>query len=100
MTQPTPRDHGREAHWLQENAEALESSNRCVERHGLPLQRFCTRDASRELQVNEHAQETLRPGAESADRVSLAALNRLSDAGIAAIGDRVPKVKTGRPVGR
>lgn len=33
-------------------------------------------------------------------RASLAALNRLSDAEIAAIGGQVPKIRTGRPVGR
>jgi Post-segregation antitoxin CcdA len=45
MTEPNPHDdqHGRaerEADWLRENADALESSNRYVERYGLPLQRF------------------------------------------------------------
>jgi uncharacterized tellurite resistance protein B-like protein len=33
-------------------------------------------------------------------RASLAALNRLSDAEIAAIGEQVPKIRTGRPAGR
>jgi len=41
MNQPGPHDDhrrtSREADWLRENAEALESSNRYVERHGLPL---------------------------------------------------------------
>ncbi|MBX9899089.1 MAG: type II toxin-antitoxin system CcdA family antitoxin [Qipengyuania sp.] len=30
----------REAHWLEENAEAIESSNRYVEKHGLPLAKY------------------------------------------------------------
>jgi hypothetical protein len=33
-------------------------------------------------------------------RASLAALSRLSDAEIAAVGAQVPKIRTGRPVGR
>lgn len=41
MTAPAPHDDQgraqRESVWLRENAEALESSNRYVERHGLPL---------------------------------------------------------------
>jgi Post-segregation antitoxin CcdA len=45
MTEPTPPDDKRgrtqrEADWLRENAAALESSNRYVELHGLPLQQF------------------------------------------------------------
>jgi len=45
MTEPTPPDYirgrtQREADWLRENADALESSNRYVARYGLPLQRF------------------------------------------------------------
>lgn len=30
----------REARWLEENAEAIESSNRYVEKHGLPLAKY------------------------------------------------------------
>ncbi len=33
-------------------------------------------------------------------RASLAALSRLSDAEIAAVGAQVPKIRTGRPAGR
>ncbi len=45
MTEPTPPDDNRgrtrrEVDWLRENAAALESSNRYVELHGLPLQAF------------------------------------------------------------
>ena len=66
MTKPNPHDDQfgratREAHWLQENAEALESSNQYVERHGLPLQAFWARAAQSSPKSGERVRVTTAP---------------------------------------
>ena len=51
MTAPDPHDDrdraSREVDWLRENGDALESSNRYVERHGLPLQAYWLKSVQR-----------------------------------------------------
>lgn len=52
MTAPDLHDDrdraSREVDWLRENADALESSNRYVELHGLPLQAYWLQSVQRE----------------------------------------------------
>lgn len=63
MTEPTPPDDKRgrpqrEADWLRENSAALESSNRYVELHGLPLQAFWACTAQKAPEDAERARAT------------------------------------------